>query len=139
MILHCYYCSLGGERASETSQVAVVEGLCHPLKADMFKPLDPLHDLTPPFQSNEWRYMLHKACGKYPWPYNVDPVEGPSRILTDKGYVDIPTNNVGSATSESGGGTSQRGTAMEEGFPCDVCGKVCKSPLGLHSHKRSHK
>ena len=22
---------------------------------------------------------------------------------------------------------------------CDVCGKVCKSPSGLHNHKRSHK
>jgi len=125
MILHCYYCALGGERATEASRVAVIENLHKPLRADMFKPLDPDHDPTPPFMSDEWRHMTHRACGKYPWPYDVDPVDGPSRVLTDEGMFDIPTNNVPDA-------------GPEEGFECDICGKVCKSPLGLHSHKRSH-
>lgn len=91
MILHCYYCALGGDHPTEASQVAIVDNLHKPLTADMFRPLRPEHDPSPPFQSDEWRYMLHRACGKYPWPYDVDPVSGPSRILTDEGMVDIPS------------------------------------------------
>ncbi len=28
---------------------------------------------------------------------------------------------------------------LAEGFPCEICGKVCKSQAGLGSHERSHK
>jgi hypothetical protein len=90
MILHCYYCALGGDRPTNSSKVAIVKNLHKPLQANMFEPLDPKHDPSPPFNSDEWRFMLHKACGKYPWPYDVDPIEGPSQILTDKGLVKIP-------------------------------------------------
>ncbi|MFA6790195.1 MAG: C2H2-type zinc finger protein [Parcubacteria group bacterium] len=27
----------------------------------------------------------------------------------------------------------------EEGFKCEVCGKVCKNKIGLQSHMRTHK
>jgi len=123
MILHCYYCALGGDHKTSSSEVAIVDekALCKPLRADMFKPLKPQHDNTAPFQSDEWRFMRHRACGRYPWPYDVDPQDGPSRMLTDKGFVEIPDN-----VPTSGECT------------CDICGKVCKSPLGLNSHKRSH-
>jgi len=129
MILHCYFCALGGDRPSETSRVAIVDEktFSKPLRAAMFKPLNPQHDPSPPFMSDEWRYMYHRACGRYPWPYNVDRIHGPDRILTDKGFVEIPTNNVPDSVPD----------VVE--YLCDVCGKACKSPLGLNSHKRSHK
>ena len=28
---------------------------------------------------------------------------------------------------------------LEDGLQCEVCGKLCKSPLGLKAHMRSHK
>ena len=144
MILHCYYCALGGDHRTSSSEVAIVDekALCKPLRADMFKPLKPQHDNTAPFQSDEWRFMRHRACGRYPWPYDVDPQDGPSRMLTDKGFVEIPGAYQGSTTSISGGGTSERSTPSQPTVlecTCKVCGKVCKSPLGLNSHKRSHK
>lgn len=134
MILHCYYCSLGGERLSPASEVAIVdaEKLCKPLRADIFQPLDPKHDPSPPFRSDEWRYMLHKACGRYPWP-SVNPEDGPGQILTDQGMVQIPeaiTNQVGV--------TDEAEVQVVSKLTCPVCGKVCKSPLGLNSHMRSH-
>ncbi len=106
MILHCYYCALGGDHPTEASQVAVVDNLHKPLQADMFSPLHPEHDPSPPFQSNEWRYMLHRACGKYPWPYDVDPVSGPSRILTDRGMVKIPSETFKIPVKIIDGGTT---------------------------------
>lgn len=41
------------------------------------------------------------------------------------------------ATTIDGGDRIQ--TPKAPGFICDVCGKECKSELGLKSHKRSHK
>ena len=122
-ILHCYFCALGGDHRTKSSEVAIVEGLAKPLKANMFKPLHPEHDKTPPFMTDEWRYMYHRACGKYPWPYDVDPYTGPSRILTDEGFVDIPDEPAA--------------TVLD--CTCEVCGKVCKSPQGLKVHKHSCK
>jgi len=89
MILHCYYCALGGERVSDTSAVAKIEGLDWPFKAGMFKPLDPKHDGTPPFMTDNWQYMNHRACKRTPWPYDPDPRLGPKKLLTEKGLLSI--------------------------------------------------
>ena len=139
MILHCYFCALGGDRPSETSRVAIVDEktFSKPLRADMFKPLNPQHDTTPPFMSDEWRYMYHRACGRYPWPYDVDRIHGPNRILTDKGFVEIPDDAVIDSVVDDLPDIGPDDDALPN--TCDVCGKVCKSPLGLNSHKRSHK
>lgn len=178
MILHCYYCAFAGDRPSEASRVAVIEHLHKPLKANMFQPLDPAHDPTPPFQSDEWRYMYHRACGRYPWPYDVDSKDGPSRVLTDEGFVEIPRYDVPDLEVQDRmlpmpdvvtfdvkkaklitefkqplplGVPAGRMLTPEESrviykrqpdvveYLCDVCGKACKSPLGLNSHKRSHR
>ena len=32
----------------------------------------------------------------------------------------------------------EKAEVLEEGHVCDVCGKVCKSALGLNSHKKTH-
>jgi hypothetical protein len=32
----------------------------------------------------------------------------------------------------------ERMSSNDPQFVCEVCGKACKSPLGLHSHMRSH-
>jgi len=128
MILHCYRCALAGDRCTESSEVAIIDQSTFkkPLRASMFKPLDPGHDPSPPFQSDEWRHMLHRACGSYPWPYDVDPVEGPSRVLTDKGFIQIPTNNVPVKEPE------------DKEYVCDVCGKSFSTYQALGGHKRIH-
>jgi hypothetical protein len=147
MILHCYYCAFAGDRPSEASKVAVINNLHKPLRADMFSPLDPAHDPTPPFQSDEWRYMYHRACGRYPWPYDVDRIHGPNRVLTDKGFVELSQEATIPADSHTVTKPLPGAYLMDDPGDimyqhpntCDVCGKACKSPLGLNSHKRSHK
>jgi len=112
MILHCWYCSLGGERLSEDSKVATVDEqrLQRPVTPDMF---GPLNGTGAPFMEGvEWRYMKHMACGKYPWPQAaVVPGDGPLKILTDKGFVDVPDK-----------------------FECEVCGWVGKTGPALKCH-----
>jgi len=130
MILHCYYCALGGDRRTHSSEVAVIDQdkLQLPLKADMFLPLDPAHDQTPPFITDEWRYMFHRACGMYPWPYNVHPVLGPSRILTDEGIIDIPD------TLPIPGEI----ITTVKSYVCD-CGNIYQHPSSLSRHKKECK
>lgn len=91
MILHCWYCSMGGERLSKESEVAVVDTdkLCQPVDASMFRHLP--DSRVVPFAPTEWRYMQHKACGRYPWPQiHVAPMSGPNKILTDQGMIVVP-------------------------------------------------
>jgi len=130
MILHCYYCALGGDRRSHSSEVAIVDEdkLQLPLTADMFLPLDPAHDQTVPFITNEWRYMLHRACGKYPWPFNVNPIHGPSRILTDQGIIDIPDSPP----------IPGEIVTMVKSYVCD-CGAIYQHASSLSRHKKDCK
>ena len=111
MILHCWYCSLGGERLGPHSEVATVkpQGLHRPVSPTMFNPLNGVE----PFMANvDWRYMTHRPCGKYPWPQAaVTPGEGPWKILTDVGMVDVP-----------------------EKFVCEECGWVGKTGPALKRH-----
>jgi len=113
MILHCWFCSLGGERLSETSKVAEIRD------KDLHRPVDhTMFDKLPkaqfdPFRPNSgWRYMTHAACGKYPWPQeHVDPKEGPTKILTDQGMIDVFPM-----------------------FVCDQCGREYKTQAALKGH-----
>jgi len=119
MILHCWVCSLGGERLTEASAVAAIDKskLKSPIDVGMFSPLPGAQ--SDPFLGYEWRYMLHQACGHYPWPPQyVDVASGPRKILTDKGLVDVsrpePTPDL----------------------QCPHCGKICKNNSGLLNHIR---
>jgi hypothetical protein len=119
MILHCWYCSMGGERLSEDSEVAVVkrDSLDLPVTPAMFTPLNGTG--VPPFANTDWLYMKHMACGRYPWPQNhVLPINGPTHILTDRGLVPV----------------TQPVTPKKK-VDCPHCGGEFNS-AGLHNHIR---
>jgi len=112
MILHCWYCSLGGERLSKESAVARVNlsALHQPVNPTMFSPLNGTG--MPFMEGADWLYMKHLGCGKYPWPQAaVVPHTGPLKILTDEGFVDVP-----------------------EQFVCEDCGKAFKTGPALKRH-----
>jgi hypothetical protein len=111
MILHCWYCSLGGERMAEHSAVAIVkeQAVHRPVNPTMFSPLNGIEPFMP---GVGWRYMTHRACGKYPWPQAaVMPTEGPLKILTDTGIIDVPKK-----------------------FECEECGRAYKTGPALKRH-----
>lgn len=115
MILHCWYCSLGGERLGEHSEVAKVKAdlLDMPVVSGMFGPLNGTS--VPPFANTDWLYMKHQACGRYPWPQNhVVPEDGPTHILTDGGLVSVK---------------------KKKKVDCPHCDKQF-DPAGLHNHIR---
>jgi hypothetical protein len=117
MILHCWYCSLGGERTGDHSAVARVNPNLHqPVDTSMFSPLNG----TSPFMAGaDWLHMKHQACGKYPWPQlHVIPHYGPEKILTDAGLVPVPTKQA------------------PEANVCQKCNKAFKSRAGMMSHMR---
>lgn len=81
--------------------------------------------------------MLHRGCGRYPWP-PCSP-DGPDKVLTDKGMIDLPQHpdlEDQAVFSDDADIEVKRGGNK---LACPVCGKLCKSPLGLNSHMRSHK
>jgi hypothetical protein len=121
MILHCWYCSLGGERLSEDSAVAKVkrESLDVPVRPAMFGPLNGTG--VPPFANTDWLYMKHMACGRYPWPQNhVLPINGPTHILTDSGLIEVKS-------------APKPPVTPKKKMDCPHCGKVFSS-AGLHNH-----
>jgi hypothetical protein len=116
MILHCWFCSLGGERLGEHSEVARIKRLERPVDETMFEPL-PGKKETPFRPGAGWRYMVHPACGKYPWPQeHVTPDQGPTKVLTEKGLVDVPNT-------------------FEMAFECEICGWKGKTETALKIHK----
>jgi len=90
-----------------------------PMLGKMFRSPDAFHGYNTPFlPDTEWEDMRCGYCNQRPFTER-------DGFMTDKGYIRIQPYSI------------PEGFAGEI-FTCEVCGKICKSELGLKSHGRSH-
>uniref|UniRef100_A0A6M3L766 C2H2-type domain-containing protein n=1 Tax=viral metagenome TaxID=1070528 RepID=A0A6M3L766_9ZZZZ len=103
LILHCEICSQEGKRMSKESKLAVIneDVLKLPLDMSMFSAFEPERgiDIQLAFSPQDGR-LIHKHLNHAPWVVTSEVIEqirkngGPSRLLTNKGYIYIDKTGI---------------------------------------------
>jgi len=71
--------------------------------------------------------------------YGLDIGEGPGVLSSDMECVGCSAPLAPSGRLMLANTVKLKNPVQAKTFNCEVCGKACKSPLGLNSHKRSHR
>jgi hypothetical protein len=101
-----------------------------PLTSDQFKPIIDHFSQVPPFHEKlTWEWFQCPVCHKRPF---IDP----HKLYTERGFIDLPDPVVEEKESSI---IICIDPPREPDNKCEVCGMVCKSKIGLISHKRKHK